>query len=159
MGQIIIPHVPDVGRHYVAILERQYTVTTRNHKRVTIHRKKDMSHIPERKEQSQSPNTNVNLPLRTGQSISKEIQDDSPMSHSPETTEEGTSSEAQNNIKEPTSALQICTDLLQELGTTKEKLQATETRLKALETSQQELMSRLANSEAQIEKIKMENKG
>ncbi|RXN35007.1 nuclease HARBI1 [Labeo rohita] len=59
--------------------------------------KKDMSHIPERKVQSQSPNTNDNLPLRTGQSISNEIQDDSPMSHSPETTEEGTSSEVQDD--------------------------------------------------------------
>ncbi|RXN11844.1 complement C1q subcomponent subunit B-like protein [Labeo rohita] len=47
-------------------------------------------------------------------------------------------------------------ELLQELGATKEKLQATETRLKALETSQQELMSKHANSEVQIEKIKME---
>ncbi|RXN21865.1 complement C1q subcomponent subunit B-like protein [Labeo rohita] len=50
-------------------------------------------------------------------------------------------------------------DLLQELGATKEKLQATETRLKALETSQQELMSKHANSEAQIDKIKMEKQG
>ncbi|RXN38160.1 hypothetical protein ROHU_001379 [Labeo rohita] len=65
----------------------------------------------------------------------------------------------QNNIKELTSALQIFTDLLQELGAAKKKLQATETRLNALETSQQKLMSRLANSEAQIEKVKMENKG
>ncbi|KAI2646343.1 Complement C1q-like protein 2 [Labeo rohita] len=64
----------------------------------------------------------------------------------------------QNNIKELTSALQIFTDLLQELGAAKKKLQATETRLNALETSQQKLMSRLANSEAQIEKVKMENK-
>ncbi|RXN27907.1 apolipo L3-like protein [Labeo rohita] len=36
--------------------------------------KKDMSHIPERKGKSQSPNTNVKLPLRTAQSISNEIQ-------------------------------------------------------------------------------------
>ncbi|RXN03964.1 hypothetical protein ROHU_034288 [Labeo rohita] len=49
-------------------------------------------------------------------------------------------------------------DLLQELGATKEKLQSTETRLKALETSQQELMSKHANSKAQIDKIKKENK-
>ncbi|RXN03372.1 complement C3-like protein [Labeo rohita] len=63
----------------------------------------------------------------------------------------------QNETKESTCPLEICTDLLLELGTTKEKLQATETRLNALETSQQELMSRLANSEAQIEEIKMEN--
>ncbi|KAL0146477.1 hypothetical protein M9458_058108, partial [Cirrhinus mrigala] len=62
----------------------------------------------------------------------------------------------QNETKS-TCPLEICTDLLLELGATKEKLQATETRLNALETSQQELMSRLANSEAQIEEIKMEN--
>ncbi|RXN12502.1 hypothetical protein ROHU_029542 [Labeo rohita] len=120
----------------------QYTVTTRNHKRVTIHRKKDMSHIPERKEQSQSPNTNVNLPLRTGQSISKEIQ--------PYVT--FTRDYRRGDFVRST-------DLLQELGAAKKKLQATETRLNALETSQQKLMSRLANSEAQIEKVKMENKG
>ncbi|RXN09857.1 complement C1q subcomponent subunit B-like protein [Labeo rohita] len=64
----------------------------------------------------------------------------------------------ENKIKELTSALKIFTDLLQELGATKKKLQATEMRLNALETSQQPLMSRLANSEAQIDKIKMENK-
>ncbi|RXN37526.1 complement C1q subcomponent subunit B-like protein [Labeo rohita] len=61
-----------------------------------------------------------------------------------------------NETKELTCPLKIFTDLLQELGATKEKLQATETRLKALETSQQELMSKHANSEAQIDKIKME---
>ncbi|XP_073690722.1 cerebellin-2-like [Garra rufa] len=63
----------------------------------------------------------------------------------------------QNETKEPTCPLQICSDLLQELGATQEKLQATETRLNALEISQQELMSRLTNSETQIEEIKMEN--
>ncbi|KAF4115159.1 hypothetical protein G5714_002648 [Onychostoma macrolepis] len=47
--------------------------------------KQDMSHLPKRKEQPQSPNTNVNLPLRTEQPIAREIQDDSPKSHSPET--------------------------------------------------------------------------
>ncbi|KAF4118103.1 hypothetical protein G5714_000154 [Onychostoma macrolepis] len=50
----------------------------------------DMSHLPKRKEQPQSPNTNVNLPLRTEQPIAREIQDDSPKSHSPETSEDGT---------------------------------------------------------------------
>ncbi|XP_073700944.1 cerebellin-4-like [Garra rufa] len=63
----------------------------------------------------------------------------------------------QNKMEELTCPLKICTDLLQELGATKEILQATETRLNALEISQQELMSRLAHSEAQIEEIKMEN--
>ncbi|XP_073689384.1 complement C1q tumor necrosis factor-related protein 3-like [Garra rufa] len=59
----------------------------------------------------------------------------------------------QNETKELTCPL--FTDLLQELGATKERLQATETRLNALEISQQELMSKLSNSEAQIEEIKM----
>ncbi|XP_050961137.1 complement C1q tumor necrosis factor-related protein 3-like [Labeo rohita] len=48
-------------------------------------------------------------------------------------------------------------DLLKDLGVSEEKLQATETRLNALENKMQEVLSRLANSEAQIEKIKMEN--
>ncbi|XP_052416700.1 cerebellin-2-like [Carassius gibelio] len=51
----------------------------------------------------------------------------------------------------------LCTDLLKELGTSDNNLQATETRLKALENSVQDLMSRLAKSEAEIEKIQMEN--
>ncbi|KAK2915782.1 hypothetical protein Q8A67_000156 [Cirrhinus molitorella] len=63
----------------------------------------------------------------------------------------------QNETKELTVPLKIFTDLLQEFGATKEKLQATETRLGALEISQQELKSRLANSEAQIERNKIEN--
>ncbi|KAI2647430.1 Hibernation-associated plasma protein HP-20 [Labeo rohita] len=50
-------------------------------------------------------------------------------------------------------------DLLKDLGVSEEKLQATETRLNALENKMQEVLSRLANSEAQIEKIKMENSG
>lgn len=65
----------------------------------------------------------------------------------------------QNEIKALTCPLQICTDLLQELGATEEKLRATETRLEALEISQQELMSRLANSEAQLEEIRQESQG
>lgn len=65
----------------------------------------------------------------------------------------------QNEMKELTCPLTTCIDLLNELGATEEKLQATETRLKALEISQQELMSRLTDSEAQIEEIKMENQG
>uniref|UniRef100_A0A673I4P6 C1q domain-containing protein n=1 Tax=Sinocyclocheilus rhinocerous TaxID=307959 RepID=A0A673I4P6_9TELE len=52
----------------------------------------------------------------------------------------------------------LCTDLLKELGASEEKLQATETRLKALENTVQEQMSRLAKSEAEIEKIQMENR-
>ncbi|KAL1277445.1 hypothetical protein QQF64_024118 [Cirrhinus molitorella] len=63
----------------------------------------------------------------------------------------------QNETKELTVPLKIFTDLLQEFGATKEKLQATETRLNALEISQQQLKTRLANSEAQIERNKIEN--
>ncbi|KAK7168506.1 hypothetical protein R3I93_004730 [Phoxinus phoxinus] len=65
---------------------------------------------------------------------------------------------AQDENKQVTCPLNICIDLLKELGALKEKLKATETQLKALD-SQQELMSRLANSEAKIEEIKMENQG
>lgn len=53
----------------------------------------------------------------------------------------------------------LCTDLLKELGASVENLQATDTRLKALENTVQELMSRLAKSEAEIEKTQMENRG
>lgn len=72
----------------------------------------------------------------------------------PATSELSTEDDAslQNEIKQLTCPLTICTDLLKELG-------ATKTRLKALEISQQELMSRLADSEAQIEEIKMERQG
>ncbi len=50
-------------------------------------------------------------------------------------------------------------DLLNDLGASEEKLQATDTRLKALENTVQELMSRFANCEAELEKIQMENRG
>ncbi|KAF4114119.1 hypothetical protein G5714_004342 [Onychostoma macrolepis] len=46
--------------------------------------------------ESPSIEKQVNLPLRTEQPIAREIQDDSPKSHSPETSEDGTSSEVQN---------------------------------------------------------------
>ncbi|XP_058637794.1 cerebellin 8 [Onychostoma macrolepis] len=73
------------------------------------------------------------------------------------TTKEGTF--LQNEAQQQTCPFKkLCTDLLKELGASEEKLQATETRLKALENTVQELTSRLANSEAQIEKIQMENR-
>ncbi len=66
----------------------------------------------------------------------------------------------QNETQQQTCPFKkLCSDLLKELGVSEEKLQATETRLKSLENTVQELMSRLANSEAQIEKIKTENRG
>ncbi|XP_073691683.1 complement C1q-like protein 2 [Garra rufa] len=49
-------------------------------------------------------------------------------------------------------------DLLKDLGVSEEKLQATETRLNAFENKMQDVLSRLANSEAEIEKIKKENR-
>lgn len=56
---------------------------------------------------------------------------------------------AQDENKESTCPLNVCIDLLKKLG-------ALETRLRALEVSQ---LSRLADSEAQIEEVKMETQG
>ncbi len=61
--------------------------------------------------------------------------------------------------EQPASPLKECTDLLKGLGASAEKLQATETQLRALENRVQELISGLANSEAQIAGIKTENRG
>lgn len=74
------------------------------------------------------------------------------------TSKEGTF--LQNETQQQTCPFKkLCLDLLKELGVSEEKLQATETRLKALENTVQELMCGLANTEAQIEKIQMENRG
>ncbi|KAK2914413.1 hypothetical protein Q8A67_002812 [Cirrhinus molitorella] len=70
-------------------------------------------------------------------------------------SQEGTSLQNEGQLTCPFKNL--FKDLLKDLGVSEEKLQATETRLNALENKMQEVLSRLANSEAEIEKIKMEN--
>ncbi|XP_051521676.1 complement C1q-like protein 2 [Myxocyprinus asiaticus] len=69
-----------------------------------------------------------------------------------------TDTSLQNEVNGLTCPLNLCAALLKEQGTNEEKLKATETRLVALETSLQELMTRLAISEGQIEQLKRVNR-
>ncbi|XP_051962837.1 cerebellin-2-like [Xyrauchen texanus] len=69
-----------------------------------------------------------------------------------------TDTSLQNEVKELTCPFNLCAALLKEQGATEEKLKATETRLVLLETSLQELMTRLAISEGQIEQLKIVNR-